>query len=34
MTPLVDRIFPLAETATAIKYVIDGKATGKVVVTV
>ncbi|MGY1670261.1 NAD(P)-dependent alcohol dehydrogenase [Geodermatophilus sp. SYSU D00710] len=32
--PLVDRVFPLAETAAAIRRVIDGKATGKVVVTV
>jgi NADPH:quinone reductase-like Zn-dependent oxidoreductase len=34
VTPLVDRVFPLAETAAAIKYLIDGQATGKVVVTV
>ena len=30
----IDRIFPLAETAAAVQYVVDGHARGKVVVTV
>jgi len=34
VAPLVDRVFPLAETAAAVEYLIDGRATGKVVVTV
>jgi NADPH:quinone reductase-like Zn-dependent oxidoreductase len=32
VTPLVDRVYPLAETAAAIGRLIDGHATGKVVV--
>jgi NADPH:quinone reductase-like Zn-dependent oxidoreductase len=34
ITPLVDRVYPLAETADAIRHLLDGRATGKVVVTV
>ncbi|SNS14460.1 NADPH:quinone reductase [Geodermatophilus saharensis] len=34
VTPLVDGVFPLAETAAAVEYLVDGRATGKVVVTV
>jgi NADPH:quinone reductase-like Zn-dependent oxidoreductase len=33
VTPLVDREYPLAETATAIRHLIDGRATGKLAVT-
>jgi NADPH:quinone reductase-like Zn-dependent oxidoreductase len=34
VTPLVDRVYPLAETAAAVRHLIDGRATGKVVVSV
>jgi NADPH:quinone reductase-like Zn-dependent oxidoreductase len=34
VTPAIDRAFPLAEAAKAIRYVEDGQARGKVVVTV
>ena len=34
ITPAVDRTFPLAETPAAIQYLRDGRARGKVVVTV
>ncbi|MGK5171577.1 NAD(P)-dependent alcohol dehydrogenase [Geodermatophilus sp. CPCC 205761] len=34
VTPLVDRVFPLAETAAAVRRVLDGQAVGKVVVAV
>jgi NADPH:quinone reductase-like Zn-dependent oxidoreductase len=34
VTPLVDRVYPLAETAAAIRQLVDGRATGKVVVSV
>ncbi|MGY1745362.1 NAD(P)-dependent alcohol dehydrogenase [Blastococcus sp. SYSU D00695] len=34
ITPLVDRVFPLAETAAAVQHLVDGRVTGKVVVTV
>jgi NADPH:quinone reductase-like Zn-dependent oxidoreductase len=34
VTPLVDRAYPLAETAMAIRHLIDGRATGKVVIAV
>lgn len=34
ITPLVDRVYPLAETAVAIRHLLDGRATGKVVVSV
>ncbi|MGW7212022.1 NAD(P)-dependent alcohol dehydrogenase [Streptomyces collinus] len=30
LTPVVDRVFPLAETAAAIRHLLDGRATGKV----
>ena len=32
VTPLVDRIYPLAETAAAIRHLLDGRAVGKVAV--
>lgn len=34
VTPAIDRVFPLAETAQAIQYLVDGHARGKVVVRV
>lgn len=34
LAPVIDRRYPLAETADAIRYVLDGHARGKVVVTV
>jgi NADPH:quinone reductase-like Zn-dependent oxidoreductase len=34
VTPLIDRSYPLAETAAAVRHLLDGRATGKVVVTV
>jgi NADPH:quinone reductase-like Zn-dependent oxidoreductase len=34
VTPVIDRSFPLAETAAAIAYLEEGHARGKVVVTV
>ncbi|HEV7196769.1 MAG TPA: zinc-binding dehydrogenase, partial [Pedococcus sp.] len=34
LTPLVDRVYPLAETAAAVRHLVDGRATGKVVVAV
>ena len=34
VTPVVDRTFPLAETAAAVAHMSAGKARGKVVVTV
>ena len=34
ITPVVDRRYPLAETAAAIAYVEEGHARGKVVITV
>jgi NADPH:quinone reductase-like Zn-dependent oxidoreductase len=34
VTPVVDRTFPLEEAAAAIRHVLDGKARGKVVVSV
>jgi NADPH:quinone reductase-like Zn-dependent oxidoreductase len=34
VTPLVDRVLPLAETAAAVRRVLDGQAVGKVVVAV
>ncbi|MFZ0322823.1 MAG: NAD(P)-dependent alcohol dehydrogenase [Actinomycetes bacterium] len=34
VTPVVDRTFPLSQTPEAIEYVVQGKARGKVVVTV
>jgi NADPH:quinone reductase-like Zn-dependent oxidoreductase len=32
VTPLVDRIYPLAETVAAIRHLLDGRAVGKVVI--
>jgi NADPH:quinone reductase-like Zn-dependent oxidoreductase len=34
VTPLVDRTYPLAETAAAVRHLVDGQATGKVAITV
>ncbi len=34
VTPVVDRVFPLADAPEALRYVHDGRAAGKVVVTV
>ena len=34
MTPVIDRTYPLSETADAIRYVETGRAVGKVVITV
>jgi NADPH:quinone reductase-like Zn-dependent oxidoreductase len=34
VTPVVDRIFPLSETADAIRYLEEGKARGKVAIRV
>ena len=34
VTPVIDRTYPLSETATAIQYMTDGHARGKVVITV
>lgn len=34
VTPAVDRAYPLAEVPAAIRYLLDGRARGKVAVTV
>ncbi len=34
VTPVVDRTFPLQQTAAAVRHLIDGRASGKVVITV
>lgn len=34
VTPAVDRVFPLAESASAVRYMLDGHAAGKVVVSI
>lgn len=34
ITPAIDRTFPLAEAAAAIRYLEQGSACGKVVITV
>jgi NADPH:quinone reductase-like Zn-dependent oxidoreductase len=34
LTPVIDKIYPLTETPTAVKYMTDGLARGKVVITV
>ncbi len=34
ITPIVGKSFPLAEAAQAIRYLADGRAVGKVVLTV
>ena len=33
VTPAIDRTYPLSETPAAIRYVSDGRARGKVVIT-
>jgi NADPH:quinone reductase-like Zn-dependent oxidoreductase len=34
VTPAIDRTYPLAETAAAIRHLINGQARGKVVVSI
>ncbi|MDQ5854372.1 MAG: NAD(P)-dependent alcohol dehydrogenase, partial [Chloroflexota bacterium] len=34
VTPAIDRTYPLAEVAAAIRYLLDGQARGKIVITV
>jgi NADPH:quinone reductase-like Zn-dependent oxidoreductase len=34
VSPAVDRTYALGETAAAVRYLIDGRATGKIAVTV
>lgn len=34
VTPAIDRTYPLADTASAIRYFHEGRARGKVVVTI
>jgi len=34
VTPVIDRTFPLAEVADALRYIESGRAQGKVVITV
>ena len=34
LTPVIDRIYPLAETSDAMRYLLQGHARGKVVITV
>jgi NADPH:quinone reductase-like Zn-dependent oxidoreductase len=34
LTPAIDRTYPLSETATAVRYVLDGHSRGKVVIAV
>jgi NADPH:quinone reductase-like Zn-dependent oxidoreductase len=34
VTPAVDRVYPLAESAAAVRYMLDGHAAGKVVVSI
>ena len=34
LTPVIDRTYPLAETAEAIRYLTEGKAQGKIIITV
>ena len=34
VTPVIDRTYPLSEAPAAIQYMVDGRARGKVVVTV
>ena len=34
ITPTIDRSYPLSQTAAAIRYLQEGKACGKVVITV
>ena len=34
VTPVIDKIYPLSETITAIRYMQDGHARGKVVINI
>ena len=34
LTPVVDRTFPLSEVPEAIRYLVAGRARGKVVITI
>lgn len=34
VTPVIDRVYPLAETATALRHLEEGRARGKVVITI
>lgn len=34
LTPVIDRTFPLEEVPAALRYLVDGRATGKVVITI
>ncbi|HEY0604394.1 MAG TPA: NAD(P)-dependent alcohol dehydrogenase [Herpetosiphonaceae bacterium] len=34
IAPVIDRIYPLAEVAAAIRYLLDGQACGKIVITI
>jgi NADPH:quinone reductase-like Zn-dependent oxidoreductase len=34
VVPVIDRTYPLSDVAAAIRYLIDGHATGKLVITV
>ncbi len=34
VTPVIDRTYPLSETAEAIRYLEEGHARGKIVITV
>jgi len=34
VTPVIDRVYPLAETAAALRHVEEGRACGKVVITI
>ncbi len=34
LSPVVDRVYPLAETAAAVRHLLDGRVTGKLALTV
>jgi NADPH:quinone reductase-like Zn-dependent oxidoreductase len=34
ITPVIDKTFPLPDTADAIRYMLDGRASGKIVITI
>jgi len=34
LAPVIDRSYPLSEVAAAIRYLLDGRARGKLVITV
>jgi len=34
VTPVVDRVYPLADAADAIRYLAEGHAAGKIVITI